>query len=250
MRADTRGVGELVAWCLEQGATDITLGLGGSATVDGGTGLGLVFGYRFLGLDGADLPLGGGSLANLGRIEPGVRPGDELVLTAIFDVRGPLSGPDGAARRFAPQKGANAAEVEALEAGLTRLGQRLRDDLGRDVSGRPGAGAAGGLGAGCAAFLGADLVSGSNWVLDHVGFEAALSAANLVITGEGAWDATSGLGKITGEILRRAASVGVPSLLVCGKITGPTPPGVTAVGGDGAWLELDDVARLVADAVD
>ena len=250
MRADTRGVGDLVARCLEQGATDITMGLGGSATVDGGTGLGRVFGYRFLGLDGADLPPGGGSLPNLARIAPGVRPGDELALTAISDVRGPLSGPDGAARRFAPQKGANPTEVEALEVGLTRLGERLRDDLGRDVSGRPGAGAAGGLGAGCAAFLGADLVSGSDWVLDRVGFDEALSRADLVITGEGAWDETSGLGKITGEILRRATSIGVPALLVCGKVTGPTPPGVTAVGGDGAWLELDDVARLVADAVD
>jgi glycerate kinase len=250
MRADTRGVGELVARCLEQGATNVTLGLGGSATVDGGTGLGRVFGYRFLGPDGSDLPPGGGSLANLVRIEPGVLPGGELVLTAISDVRGPLSGPDGAARRFAPQKGANAAQVAALEAGLNRLGERLRDDLGRDVSDHPGAGASGGLGAGCAAFLGADLVSGSDWVLNRVGFDTTLSEADLVITGEGAWDATSSLGKITWEILRRATSVGVPALLVCGRVSGPIPAGVTAVGGDGAWLELDDVARLVADAVD
>jgi glycerate kinase len=250
MRADTRGVGELVAVCLEQGATDIAMGLGGSATVDGGTGLGRVFGYRFLGPDGADLPPGGGSLESLARVEPGPPLAPEAVVTAIADVRGPLTGPDGAARRFGPQKGASPEEVEILETGLARLGDRLRDDLGRDVADLPGAGASGGLGAGCATFLGANLVSGSDWVLDRLGFAEALSEADLVVTGEGAWDATSGLGKITWEILRRATSVGVPALLVCAKVTGPTPPGVTAVGGDGAWLELDDVARLVADAVE
>ncbi len=249
MTADTRGVGELVALCLEAGATDVVLGLGGSATVDGGTGLGRFFGYRFLGPEGVDLPPGGGALAELVRIEPGLGPSVKRGTTAIADVSAPLSGPNGAAHRFAPQKGASAAIVEALDAGLVRLGERLRDDLRCDVSRRPGAGAAGGLGAGCVAFLGADLVSGSDWVLQRVGFEEALSTADLLITGEGAWDATSGLGKITWEILRRARSVAVPSLLVCGRITGPTPPGVTAVGGGGAWLAPEDVTRLVADAV-
>ena len=247
--ADTRGVGEIVAACLEMGATHIVLGLGGSATVDGGTGLGRTFGYRFLGADGAELPPGGGALADLAHIEAGIGPSAGHADTAIADVRAPLSGPAGAARHFGPQKGAGAAAVEVLDTGLARLGERLRDDLGCDVSHRPGAGAAGGLGAGCVAFLGADLVAGSEWVLDRVGFEEALSAADLLITGEGAWDATSGLGKITWEILRRARSIDIPALLVCGTITGPTPPGVTAVGGDGAWLEPEDVTRLVAAAL-
>ena len=247
--ADTRGVGEIVAACLEMGATHIVLGLGGSATVDGGTGLGRTFGYRFLGADGAELPPGGGALADLAHIEAGIGPSSGHAITAIADVRAPLSGPAGAARHFGPQKGADASAVEVLDTGLARLGERLRDDLGCDVSHRPGAGAAGGLGAGCVAFLGADLVAGSEWVLDRVGFEEALSAADLLITGEGAWDATSGLGKITWEILRRARSIDIPALLVCGTITGPTPPGVTAVGGDGAWLEPEDVTRLVAAAL-
>jgi glycerate kinase len=249
LRADTRGVGELVTECLEQGAAHIAMGLGGSATVDGGTGLARHFGYRFLGPDGSDLPPGGGRLAGLTRIEAGPPLSGGLRVTAIADVRGPLCGPDGAARRFGPQKGATPEDVELLEAGLVRLGKRLRDDLGRDVSGLPGAGAAGGLGAGCAAFLGADLVSGSRWVLERVDFGGALAAADLVITGEGAWDATSGLGKVTGEILLRARAATVPALLLCGRATDPAPPGASVVGGRDTWLEPEDVARLVAEAV-
>ena len=170
-------------------------------------------------------------------------------MTAIADVRGPLTGPDGAARRFGLQKGASLEDVETLEAGLARLGNRLREDIGRDVADLPGAGASGGLGAGCVAFLGANLESGSDWLLDRLGFAEALVEADVVITGEGAWDATSDLGKITGEILLRAGVAGVPAFLVCGRTTGPTPPGVTVIGGEGEWLDPDDIVRLVADAV-
>ena len=249
MRADTRGVGELVAACLERGATDVAMGLGGSATVDGGTGLARHFGYRFFGSDSSDLPPGGGSLTRLSRIEPGRPMPAALRVTAIADVHGPLAGPDGAARRFSPQKGASPQEVELLEAGLVRLGDHLRDDLGHNVSGLPGAAAAGGLGAGCAAFLGAHLVSGSLWVLERVGFDGELAAADLVITGEGAWDATSRLGKVTAEVLLRAGAANVPALLVCGRATGAPPPGARVVGGSGTWLEPEDTARLVAEAL-
>lgn len=249
MRSDTRGVGELLVSCVEQGATDIALGLGGSATVDGGTGLARVFGYCFVGRNGEDLPAGGGFLTNLARVEPGAALASEIVVTAIADVSVPLTGPDGAARRFGPQKGASPWQVETLESGLERLGQRLREDLGRDVSGLPGAGASGGLGAGCAAFLGANLVPGSDWVLDRLRFDEALAGVDLVVTGEGAWDATSEMGKITGEILRRARAAGIPALLACGKTTGPIPVGATVIGGTGAWLDAADVAGLVADAL-
>ena len=249
MRADTLGVGELVATCLERGATDIVMGLGGSATVDGGTGLARFLGYRFLDENGSELPPGGGFLGQLARIEPGPPLAQGTTVTAIADVRGPLTGPDGAARRFGPQKGATPEAVEVLEVGLARLGDRLREDLGRDVADLPGAGASGGLGAGCAAFLGANLVPGSDWLLERLGFAEALVEADLVITGEGAWDATSDLGKITGEILLRAGVAGVPAFLVCGRTTGPTPPGVTVIGGEGEWLDPDDIVRLVADAV-
>lgn len=249
MRADTRGVGELVSRCLEEGATDVSLGLGGSATVDGGTGLGRVVGYGFAARGGVELEGGGGFLADLRRIEPGPPPAPGVTFTAIADVSAPLSGPGGAARIFGPQKGAGPEDVEVLEAGLARLGERLRIDLGCDVASLPGSGAAGGLAAGCIAFLGADLESGSDWVLDRLGFDAALDTADLVITAEGEWDATSGLGKITHEILRRARSGGVRALLVCGAISAPAPPGVSAVVGDRAWLEPADVTRLVAEAL-
>lgn len=247
--ADTMGVGELVSACIEQGARRINMGLGGSATVDGGTGLARVFGYRFLDSEGDDLPGGGGSLSALARIEPGDRFVGDLTFTAIADVRAPLTGPDGAAMRFGPQKGADAATVEALERALSTLAERLRLDLGRDVAALPGAGASGGLGAGCAAFLEAELQPGSDWVLDRLDFDGALAKADLVITGEGAWDATSALGKITWEIQRRARSRSVPVLLVCGLVAGPVPPGVTVLGGDGGWLDARDVVRLVAEAV-
>ena len=249
LRADTKGVGELAARCVELGATRVTIGLGGSATVDGGTGLGRAFGYRFLGPDGRELPPGGGALATLARIE-GEGPAGAAAFTAVADVRAVLCGPDGAARRFAAQKGATPTDVDLLELGLSRLADRMRTDLGVDLADRPGAGAAGGLGAGCAAFLGADLVDGSEWVLRRVGFDDALERADLLVTGEGAWDSTSGLGKITWEVLRRAADAEVPSMLVCGRAEGPAPPGMTLVSGDGSWLGPDDLVRLVAGALD
>jgi len=249
MSADTLGVGELVAECVGQGAVHIAVGLGGSATVDGGTGMARHFGYRFRDADGSDLPRGGGELCRLARIERGDAFPAGIRVTGIADVRGPLTGPDGAARRFAPQKGAGPEEVRILEAGLTRLGARLREDLDRDVEALAGAGAAGGLGAACAAFLGGALVPGSDWVLERVRFDEALADADLVITGEGAWDSTSGMGKVAGEILRRAGAAQVRALLVCGLTKGPTPPGVTVIGGGGAWLEPKDVTRLVAEAL-
>lgn len=249
MRADTRGVGELVVACLEGGATDITMGLGGSATVDGGTGLAGVFGYRFVDRSGENLQTGGGFLEALACVEAGPPLPAGVAVTAIADVSAPLTGPDGAARRFGRQKGAGPRQVETLESGLARLADRLSVDLGRDVADLPGAGASGGLGAGCAAFLGADLVPGSDWVLDRLGFGEALADADMVITGEGAWDPTSGMGKITGEILQRAQSAAVPAFLVCGRVANPIPAGVKVIGGDGAWLDADDVARLVAEAV-
>ncbi|MEE8572163.1 MAG: glycerate kinase [Gemmatimonadota bacterium] len=254
LRAHTLGVGELVMRCLEHGPSAVVLGLGGSGTVDGGTGLARALGYRFLNSEGSDLPPGGGALRDLARIEcvsgrPDSTTHAAVPVTAIADVRSPLLGPDGAARRFAPQKGASQDEVETLETGLERLAERLAEDLARDVADLPGAGAAGGLGVGCAAFLDADLVAGSDWVLDRVGFDGALESTDLVVTGEGAWDATSGLGKIVWEIIRRAMAASVPVALVCGRITGQSPAGVTALDGGGEWLDADAVARLVAEVV-
>lgn len=251
LRASTAGVGEVVRQCLEEGATALRIGLGGSGTVDGGTGMARSLGWRFLDAAGCDLPPGGASLVDLVRVRPPDRPfvGERVAVTAIADVRSPLLGPDGAARRFGPQKGATAIEVELLESGLTRLAERVRKDLGLDVSELSGAGAAGGLGAACVAFLGGEIVEGSRWVLERLEFDAAIRRADLIVTGEGVYDATSELGKIVGEIVRRARDAGKPVLLVCAGLSGPVPRGVTAVEGSGRWLEPADLTRMVAGAL-
>jgi glycerate kinase len=245
-------VGEAIAAALERGAPHgaarIVVGLGGSATVDGGTGMARVFGSRFLDSSGAELPEGGGALVDLAAIEPG-KPQDADVV-ALADVRSPLFGPDGAAHRFAAQKGATAEEVDLLEAGLERLAERIEHDLGLEVADLKGAGAAGGLGAGCVAFLGARLVPGAPWVLDRVGFDRALTASDLVITGEGAWDATSGLGKVTHEVIRRAREAGTPVLLACGRVDGaPGDSGLVVVDGGGDWLDREGLVHLVTTAL-
>lgn len=247
MRGDTRGVGDLLKQCFEGMASGVVIGLGGSGTVDGGTGMAAALGFRFLGADGAELDPGGGSLADLTRIAIPPAPGFPPVL-GVSDVRTVLLGPEGAARTFGPQKGASPEDVEVLERGLTCLSERLVADLAADVAGLPGSGAAGGLGAGCAAFLEAELVGGSAWVLERVGFDAALRSADLVVTGEGAYDETSSLGKVVWEVIHRSAAAGVPAVLACGRISGYLPPGVRAVAGGDRWLGSHDVERMVAEA--
>lgn len=247
LEAHTRGVGELVRAAVEAGAAEIHVGLGGSATTDGGTGMARVFGYRFLDAEGRPLPPGGGPLRRLARIEPGAGP--DAAVVALADVETALTGMAGAARTFGPQKGASAEEVELLVEGLERLGRRLEEDLAADVADLPGSGAAGGLGAGCAAFLGARIVGGADWVLERVGFERSLARADRLVTGEGAFDASSGAGKVTQRVLERARRAEVPVTLVCGRIEADPPAGVVARAGDGTWLSPDDLARLTAEAL-
>ncbi len=245
LRAHTRGVGELIGAAVARGAARVVVGLGGSATTDGGTGMARVFGWRFLDAEGRELAPGGGALPRLRRIAPGRRPA--VPVLGLADVETPLNGAAGAARTFGPQKGATAAEVERLVEGLERLSDRLAEDLDAGgVGARPGSGAAGGLGAGLAAFLGAELTGGSGWVLARTGFDGALAGADLVITGEGAFDASSAAGKIVGRVLERARSAGTEVLLVCGAVEGDPGPGVRAVDGGGRRLEPDDLSMLAA----
>lgn len=252
LRADTGGVGELIGIALERGARGVVVGLGGSATTDGGTGMARAFGYRFLDGSGKGLPPGGGSLTRLARIVPGRRPSRPII--ALADVETPLNGARGAARTFGPQKGATGEELEELVAGLERLAGRLEADLGRgEVADLPGSGAAGGLGAGLAAFLGALIAPGAEWVLEAAGFEEALAEADLVVTGEGAFDATSREGKIAGRVLGRAREAGVPVLLLCGRVqaaavpgTGGRPPPVRVADGGGEVLDAAGLEALAA----
>lgn len=217
LRASTQGVGELILQAIHQGARQVLVGLGGSASTDGGAGLVQALGFRLTGGDGEELAPGGVGLLELGGIDPSrAAPGlRELDLVAACDVDSPLLGPYGAARVFAPQKGAGPAEVEQLEQGLARWAEVLRRDLDPVPSpDRPGMGAAGGTAYGLAALCGARLESGVSLVADLVGLDGALDRTQLVITGEGRFDRTSLSGKVTGEVLRRAAARGLPSIVL------------------------------------
>ncbi len=215
----TRGTGELILAAAASGAQRIVIGIGGSATNDGGAGMARAFGYRFFDAAGRELPEGGIALARLTRIEGQTDP--RLVRPAIdvaCDVRNPLLGAEGATAVYGPQKGATPAIQRELEAALTRYAEVIEVFVGRDVRSVPGAGAAGGLGAGLIAFLDARLVSGASLVLDAVGFDKRLVGADLVVTGEGCIDGQSIYGKLTHAVTLAAKRRGVPVLAVAGMI--------------------------------
>jgi glycerate kinase len=248
MGAHTTGVGELIGAALDAGAQRITVGLGGSASTDGGSGALRALGAAFRDAAGRDLARGGGALAalaaaDLSRLRP-PPPGGAACLT---DVRAPLLGPAGAAAVFGPQKGATPAQVAALEAGLARLAQVLGGEPAR-----PGAGAAGGTGYGLACW-GAQLLAGSAEVARIAGLDAALAGAGLVITGEGRYDATSGTGKVVGAVRAAARRAGVPTAVVAGLIAGgaeagpPVHQSVALAGlAGGAAAAMADPARWLA----
>jgi len=217
--ASTRGTGELIIAAAASGAQRIVIGIGGSATNDGGAGMARAFGYRFLDAAGRELPEGGAALARLARIEGQTDP--RLIRPAIdvaCDVRNPLLGPEGATAVYGPQKGATPEVQRELEAALTRYADVVEGFVGRDVRSVPGAGAAGGLGAGLIAFLDARLVSGSALVLDAVGFGKRLVGADLVVTGEGRIDGQSIYGKLTHAVTVAARRRGIPTVAVAGII--------------------------------
>ena len=205
--ATTYGVGELIAHAVHSGCKRILLGLGGSATNDGGCGCAAALGVGFLDADGQSFVPVGDTLGRIARID--TAKADELLrsveITVMCDVTNPLYGPTGAAYVFAPQKGADAEKVKSLDAGLRHFGDVIRSQLGIDVSRMPGAGAAGGMGAGCVALLGGMIQSGIDAVLDVTGFDRQLEGADLVITGEGRIDSQSGR---QGDLRRCAAHQG------------------------------------------
>lgn len=231
LHATTRGTGELLQAAAARGPRRILVGLGGSATVDGGAGMAQALGIRLLDAGGHDLPPGGGALERLARIDASGLDSvwHELEVVALCDVANPLLGPDGAATVYGPQKGATPPMVARLERGLTRLAELLDAQLGVAVASLPGAGAAGGLGAGLAGFLGAALLPGAGVVLEQVGFAGRLEGASLLITGEGAYDSQTGFGKAPGEAVRRAADAGVPALILAGSVRAAAPPGAVAL---------------------
>lgn len=218
--ATTYGVGELIAHAVDSGCRKILLGLGGSATNDGGCGCAAALGVRFYDAAGQSFVPVGDTLGRIARID--TAKADELLrsveITVMCDVTNPLYGPTGAAYVFAPQKGADAEKVKSLDAGLRHFGDVIRSQLGIDVSRMPGAGAAGGMGAGCVALLGGMIQSGIDAVLDVTGFDRQLEGADLVITGEGRIDSQSADGKVVSGVARRTRAKGIPLIAIAGGI--------------------------------
>jgi glycerate 2-kinase len=230
----TYGTGELIKLALDEGCQKIVLGLGGSATNDGGAGMAQALGARLLDRNGNNLPSGGAALADLASIDTGSLD-SRLALVEILaacDVNNPLTGKAGASAIFGPQKGAQPAMVDHLDRALGRYAAIIERDLGKSVEFVPGSGAAGGLGAGVLAFLNATLVPGIDLVLDTIELEKELPGCSLVITGEGRFDRQSAFGKVPVGLARRAQKYSVPVIVIAGSvaanITGMQQEGITA----------------------
>lgn len=216
--SDTAGVGELIAAALEEPAKSLIVGVGGSATTDGGAGMARALGARFTDMAGNPLNPGGAPLANLARIDwqrPAFLDGVEVLVAT--DVTNPLVGPNGAAVVYAPQKGATPEQVDILEAALHRYANVIRRSLGVDIANLPGAGAAGGLAGGLVAFLGARIQSGFDLVAEATHLADRLGRADLVITGEGSYDGQSQQGKVAGRIVEMARSQGKRVVVLAGR---------------------------------
>jgi glycerate kinase len=216
----TYGTGELIAAALDLDVEHIIVGIGGSATNDGGIGMAAALGIRFLDDDGQVVDPVGGNLGNIRRIDRGGL--DPRTANASFevicDVDNPLHGPDGAAYVYGPQKGATAEQVQQLDAGLANLAQVIEHDLGMDVRHLPGAGAAGGLGAGLKAFLHAELRRGVDVVLEVVELSEKLRGADLVFTAEGQIDFQTAYGKAPAGVAQKARARGIPCIALAGSV--------------------------------
>ncbi len=217
-KTTTYGVGQLMAHALSRGAKRLVLGLGGSATNDGGCGAAAALGAEFLDAEGRAFVPTGGTLTQIAYIRmKGLREtlaGAEV--TVMCDIDNPLCGPAGAAAVFGPQKGADAAMVARMDAGLRHLAETLEKDVGMEVLTLAGGGSAGGFGAGAAAFFGGQLRMGIDVVLDLTGFDWKCRGASLVITGEGHLDSQSLRGKTVVGVARRARALGVPAAALVG----------------------------------
>ena len=216
----TYGVGQQIRHAVEQGSTQILLGLGGSCTNDGGCGCAAALGVRFLDRAGQAFVPTGGTLDQIAHIDvSGARQLLQTVnLTAMCDIDNPMHGPTGASYIFGPQKGADPAMVEFLDGQLKALDAVIQRELHRAVADVPGAGAAGAFGAGILAFLDGTLCPGIEAVLDLMDFDGKLKDCDLVITGEGRFDSQSIRGKVVSGVSRRAKRQGVPVAVIAGSV--------------------------------
>jgi len=222
LRASTYGTGQLILAALDAGCRKLIVGVGGSATNDGGAGMAQALGARLLDSDDTELPRGGAALARLARIDVSGLDARlaECRVTVATDVVNPLCGPTGASRLYGPQKGATPTMVESLEAALRRYGEVVGRDLGVDIVDLAGAGAAGGLGGGLVAFLKAQVRSGAELVAEAVGLRARLVRADIVFTGEGRIDAQTAFGKTIAVVARLAQAEGRPVVAIGGSVEG------------------------------
>ncbi len=220
LAASTFGTGQIIKAALNAGCARLIVGIGGSATNDGGAGMAEALGVRLLDSSGRTLPRGGGALGRLSSIDIShIHPRVGRVRTLVAcDVTNPLCGPEGASAVYGPQKGATPADVEILNSNLCKFATIIKRDLGVDVAVVPGSGAAGGLGAGLMAFLGAELISGIEIVCEFLGLGAAVAEAGLVVTGEGRLDAQTLAGKGPLGVARLARASGVPVVAVAGQV--------------------------------
>ena len=234
--SSTRGTGELIADALDQSVKRIFIGIGGSATNDGGLGIATALGFRFLDRNGHELEPTGANLAAVHTIDASNR--HPAIPTTRFDVicdvDNPLLGPLGAAPVYAPQKGASPAVIERLEAGLINLADVIERELGRDIRALPGGGAAGGAGAGLVAFLDARLNAGIDLVLEQLHFDEKLQGADLVVTAEGQLDEQTAHAKAPAGVARMAKAHQVPCMAFAGSLQGDLAP-LRALGIDAAF---------------
>ena len=238
MNTTTYGVGELILHALDEGCRNFIIGIGGSATNDGGTGMLRALGCRFRKADGSEIALGAQELSELATIEtealdPRLK---ESHFSIACDVTNPLCGPSGASYIFAQQKGADPATVQKLDAVLAHLADMTAVTLGTDLRDQPGAGAAGGLGFAFASYLNGTLRPGVDIILDAVLPESELRAADIVVTGEGRFDGQTAMGKAPVGIARRAKACGCKVIVLAGSIehsgvraTQQNPPLIDAV---------------------
>jgi glycerate kinase len=220
LKATTYGTGELIKAALDRGCRKIILGLGGSATNDGGAGMAQALGFSLKDKNGDEISFGGGELANLETIDithadPRLR---ECEIIAACDVTNTLCGVNGASQVFGPQKGADAGMVAQLDNNLAHYADVIKQQLGVSVQDIPGTGAAGGLSAGLIAFCNAAIKPGIDLILDTIGFDGHLESADLVITGEGRIDFQSVFGKVPVGVAKRANNAKVPVIAIVGAI--------------------------------
>lgn len=216
----THGTGQLMRDALDRGCDHLVIGLGGSATNDGGMGMLSALGIRFLNNQGQELKGRGCDMEKADRIDTSLaHPAMKAVrCTAACDVRNPFYGPEGAAYIFSPQKGATPDEVQLLDKGLRHLAELYRQTTGHDIATLPGAGAAGGLGGALAAFLNAELRPGISLLLEANGFQDKIKGADLIITGEGRADRQTTMGKVPAGVLNESRQTGIPVVLIAGQV--------------------------------